>query len=119
MNVLLFFYRPSPRFSNSPRTEKLAHLSPAAQRLAGKKLGIRTHTDKSLKASYTPSPRTTPGRNKTPLVKTPTGKTPTTRTPNVTTKNNTPKQETPKRDISSLTDNLLQLPKRQKAQDFF
>ena len=37
-------------------TERVAGMSPAAQRLASTKLGIRLGTDKALRASYTPSP---------------------------------------------------------------
>merc|ERR1719282_2314780 len=45
----------------------LANMSPAAQRLASGKLGIRVGTDSMLKASYTPSPaRKTPGSTPTP-----------------------------------------------------
>ena len=79
--------------------ERLTQLSPAAQRLASSKLGIRTGTDKALRASYTPSParlgESTP--NHTPC----TGLTP--RTPDI-------KGDTPTR-ITSLSDNLLNLPK--------
>ena len=93
-------------------TERVATMSPAAQRLATTKLGIRLGTDKALRASYTPSPRRTPSRTpmssrdkKTPsssrtaiagAVKTKTPSTP--RTPQVS-------------DMMSLTDNLLNLPK--------
>lgn len=95
-------------------------MSPAAQRLASAKLGIRANTDKALKASYTPSPRrATPGR-KTPSSVTPGSK----RKDLVTTPKSglsTPKG-TPSRDAAdgvSLTDNLLNLPKRHRAQDYF
>ena len=90
-------------------------MSPAAQRLATSKLGIRTNTDKALKASYTPSPSHRQSLS-TPL----SGRTPSVVTPKSGSK--TPQQiVTPKRDseITSLTDNLLHLPKRPKAQDFF
>lgn len=36
--------------------ERLTNMSPAAQRLATAKLGIRIGTDKALKAAYSPSP---------------------------------------------------------------
>ncbi len=42
-------------------TERVSTMSPAAQRLATNKLGIRLGTDKALRASYTPSPARTPG----------------------------------------------------------
>ena len=73
-------------------------MSPAAQRLASERLGIRLGTDKALRSTYSPSPQRiaqgTPDRSRTP-----------SRTPNSTPgKNRTPR--TP-----SLTDNLLNLPK--------
>jgi len=43
-------------------TDRVATMSPAAQRLATTKLGIRLGTDKALRASYTPSPARTPSR---------------------------------------------------------
>lgn len=98
--------------------ERLQSLSPAAQRLVNKSVS-RTSTDKSLQASYTPSPRSLPG-DKTPILRTTPGRTPG-KTP-TKTPTRTPKT-TPKRTESvSLTDNLLDLPKRNarsKAADFF
>jgi len=44
----------------------LSGMSPAAQRLASGKLGIRLGTDSMLKASYTPSPSRGPGSTPTP-----------------------------------------------------
>ena len=79
--------------------ERLTQLSPAAQRLASNKLGIRTGTDKALSASYTPSPSRLGGS--TPSYTPRTGLTP--RTPNV--KGSTPSRTT------LLSDNLLNLPK--------
>ncbi len=128
---MLLVCRPSPKFGAS-RTERINSMSPAAQRLASMKLGIRTHTDKALKASYTPSPSR--------LDKTPTLLTPSSKTPNRTPKSarvhhkwgttpkggsskwgktptrgaETPGASTPKQDspeVYSLTDNLLNLPK--------
>ncbi|KAK7895250.1 hypothetical protein WMY93_020575 [Mugilogobius chulae] len=82
-------------------------LSPALQRLVNRTSS--KYTDKALRASYTPSPSR---RNalKSPFngPATPSG----TPTP---TKAKTPSSQ----DITSLTDNLLQLPKRRKASDFF
>ncbi|EDO41932.1 predicted protein [Nematostella vectensis] len=80
--------------------KRLNSMSPAAQLLASKRLGIRMGTDKALQASYTPSPshrgeatpKSTPGHS-------------TPRTPK------TPGMSTPTR-TSSLTDNLLMLPKQ-------
>jgi len=99
--------------------ERISSLSPAAQKLLGNRIAVRTGTDKALRASYSPSPtHRTPG-TKTPKL-----------TPKLTPKNKTPSLEaspalTPgsKRDASevpSLTDDLLKLPKkRSKATDFF
>ncbi|XP_055333233.1 splicing factor ESS-2 homolog [Paramacrobiotus metropolitanus] len=47
----------SPSFGSALSSERLANMSPAAQRLATKRLGIRLGTDKALAASYSPSPR--------------------------------------------------------------
>ncbi|PIK40969.1 hypothetical protein BSL78_22182 [Apostichopus japonicus] len=110
---------PSPkRFGSARSMERLHSLSPAAQRLVNKSVS-RTSTDKSLQASYTPSPRSLPG-DKTPILRTTPGRTPG-KTP-TKTPTRTPKT-TPKRTESvSLTDNLLDLPKRNarsKAADFF
>lgn len=83
-------------------------LSPALQRLVNRTSS--KYTDKALRASYTPSPVHRVGSSKSPFVglSTPTG----TPTP---TKAKTPSSQ----DLTSLTDNLLQLPKRRKASDFF
>ena len=130
-NIAVFVCSPSPRVGSS-KADRLAFLSPAAQRLASKKLGIRTHTDKALQASYTPSPsHRTPG-DRTPLSLTPSpagsGKTPRSggastpksgaSTLKLGAKTATPKRSAP-REPPSLTDNLLNLPKRLKAQEFF
>lgn len=75
--------------------ERLNTMSAAAQRLASQRLGIRTGSDKALLASYTP--RSDRLASPSPY---------SSRTPS------TPKQTTtPSRDVS-LTDNLLNLPKR-------
>uniref|UniRef100_A0A8C7X3R7 Ess-2 splicing factor homolog n=1 Tax=Oryzias sinensis TaxID=183150 RepID=A0A8C7X3R7_9TELE len=82
-------------------------LSPALQRLVNRTSS--KYTDKALRASYTPSPSHRGAGCKTPFgADTPSG----TPTPN--------KVKTPgSQDLTSLTDNLLQLPKRRKASDFF
>ena len=129
-----FFSSPSPKFGIST-AERVNSMSPAAQRLVSKKLGIRTHTDKALRASYSPSPTHRPPGDNTPVLLTPSStsgsrsNTPRSRsnTPRSSSRSSTPgsQRSTPKRDgtdISSLTDNLLQLPhlpKRSKALDFF
>lgn len=97
---------PSPVFGSS-RSERLNSMSPAAQRLVSSKLGVRIHSDKALRASYTPSPKTPVQLCKTP-------------SPKIGHK--TPmKNKTPKSEIETLTDNLLQIPRRSRVQasDFF
>eukprot|EP00096_Caligus_rogercresseyi_P012967 TRINITY_DN5636_c0_g1_i1.p1 TRINITY_DN5636_c0_g1~~TRINITY_DN5636_c0_g1_i1.p1 ORF type:complete len:433 (+),score=114.36 TRINITY_DN5636_c0_g1_i1:37-1335(+) len=100
--------------SPSGASMRIASMSPAAQRLATSKLGIRLGTDKS---SRTPTPRSdrNPG---TPLkniisnsirTKTPGPKDLTDGLLNI---GSTPSSE-------SLTDNLLNINKRSKASDFF
>ncbi|KAM4809462.1 splicing factor ESS-2 homolog [Rhinophrynus dorsalis] len=100
-------------------TENLANLtpkglspsmSPALQRLVNRTSS--KYTDKALRASYTPSPAQTG----TPAYKTPGGliNTPTV-TPPPRTSSRTPAAPDP----TSITDNLLHLPKRRKASDFF
>ncbi|XP_035248165.1 splicing factor ESS-2 homolog [Anguilla anguilla] len=81
-------------------------LTPALQKMVNR--SSSKYTDKALRASYTPSPAH--GGSKTPLggVSTPTG-TPTPRSAG------TPVSQDP----ASITDDLLQLPKRRKAADFF
>ncbi|MED6259917.1 Splicing factor ESS-2 [Ataeniobius toweri] len=83
-------------------------LTPALQRLVNRTSS--KYTDKALRASYTPSPshRVTPCKSPFAGPATPSG----TPTP---TKAKTPGSQ----DLTSLTDNLLQLPKRRKASDFF
>ncbi|XP_069136281.1 splicing factor ESS-2 homolog [Argopecten irradians] len=106
---------PSPKFGRST-TERLQSMSPAAQRLATARLGVRTQSDKALRASYTPSPSHRLTGGKSPSL-----------TPKLTPKHSsdtpsggtTPGSKRDGPDISSLTDNLLQLPKRKKASDFF
>ncbi|XP_038619031.1 splicing factor ESS-2 homolog [Tachyglossus aculeatus] len=82
-------------------------VSPALQRLVSRTTS--KFTDKALRASYTPSPAH-PGF-KTPVAgpQTPTG------TPAPGAASRTPVTQDP----ASITDNLLQLPKRRKASDFF
>uniref|UniRef100_A0A1A7WP07 DiGeorge syndrome critical region gene 14 n=1 Tax=Iconisemion striatum TaxID=60296 RepID=A0A1A7WP07_9TELE len=83
-------------------------LTPALQRLVNRTSS--KYTDKALRASYTPSPSHSANPCKTPFngPATPSG----TPTP---IKAKTPGSQ----DLTSLTDNLLQLPKRRKASDFF
>ncbi|XP_058472627.1 splicing factor ESS-2 homolog [Solea solea] len=83
-------------------------LSPALQRLVNRTSS--KYTDKALRASYTPSPSHRVLGSKSPFgdLSTPSG----TPTP---TKAKTPSSQ----DVTSLTDDLLQLPKRRKASDFF
>ncbi|XP_067106585.1 splicing factor ESS-2 homolog [Osmerus mordax] len=83
-------------------------LTPALQRLVNRTSS--KYTDKALRASYTPSPSHSSTGCKTPLgdPSTPSG----TPTPG---KARTPASQDP----ASITDDLLQLPKRRKASDFF
>lgn len=88
--------------------DRLASMSPAAQKLASAKLGIRT-------SLLTPSPRTP----KTPMV---TKTTPLIqkRTPQANLTNLTPVASMGSGEKTSITDNLLQIPsKRKRAADFF
>ncbi|KAK7499042.1 hypothetical protein BaRGS_00009589, partial [Batillaria attramentaria] len=109
----------SPSPSMSP-LERLHSMSPAAQRLASKRLGVRTHTDTALSASYSPLHSRTPG-DKTPVhLATPSPSSARPSSSRSARAGNTP-------DLShrspatkpSLTDNLLKLPKRKNAADFF
>jgi len=101
-------------------TMRVSSMSPAAQRLATSKLGIRIGTDNALKAAYTPSPihrkssRSTPTPTRTKdLISSSVRSTP--KTPSV--ENNSVLE-------TSLTDNLLNLPSsssaksRPRASDF-
>ncbi len=105
---------------------RVATMSPAAQRLATSKLGIRLGTDKALRASYTPSPSMRRG-TPTPSKATPSKATPSTSKAKFLSGVTTPKRggSTPAKiqeDPTSLTDDLLDLPspgtKRPKASDF-
>ncbi|XP_063923443.1 splicing factor ESS-2 homolog [Zophobas morio] len=90
------FATPSPRALNS--AERLATMSPAARRLATSKLGLGT----DLGLSYSPSPRA--------------------KTPSTPKRVVTPKLNLGIRKVDdNLTDDLLKInvPKRQKAADFF
>ncbi|XP_077099628.1 splicing factor ESS-2 homolog [Siphateles boraxobius] len=94
--------------SLTPKGLSPAALSPALQRLVNK--SSSKYTDKALRASYTPSPAHRGAGSKTPLG-------------GLTTSSITPtpgKAITPAaQDPASITDNLLQLPKRRKASDYF
>jgi len=84
-------------------SQRIATMSPAARNLATSRLGIRLSTDRALQASYTPrrcssDDTPTPRRNSA---------TPSPRTPHSISRS------------ANLTDNLLQLPKRSSAKDFF
>ncbi|KAM8816977.1 splicing factor ESS-2 homolog isoform 2-T2 [Rhynchonycteris naso] len=83
-------------------------MSPALQRLVSRTAS--KYTDRALRASYTPSPA------RSTHLKTPAGgpQTPTS-TPAPGSAMRTPLSQDP----ASITDNLLQLPARRKASDFF
>uniref|UniRef100_A0A3B1JDA1 Ess-2 splicing factor homolog n=1 Tax=Astyanax mexicanus TaxID=7994 RepID=A0A3B1JDA1_ASTMX len=94
--------------SLTPKGLSPAALSPALQRLVNR--SSSKYTDKALRASYTPSPSHRGLGAKTPHggPATPSG----TPTPS--------KTKTPiTHDPASITDDLLQLPKRRKASDYF
>uniref|UniRef100_A0A0B7AHB3 Uncharacterized protein n=1 Tax=Arion vulgaris TaxID=1028688 RepID=A0A0B7AHB3_9EUPU len=110
-------------------SERLNSMSPAAQRLASKRLGIQTSSDKALQASYTPSPSPShrlPG-TATPIRLTPGSRrsqgslpgSPAVNTPSSARGSRTPTSDTNQE--TSLTDHLLNLPKRKRklASDFF
>ncbi|XP_071485470.1 splicing factor ESS-2 homolog [Diadema antillarum] len=121
---------PSPkRFGSVNSMERIRTLSSAAQKLVQRSVG---HADKALRASYTPSPSRSMG-SRTPSV----GGTPN-RTPGLTpgkspaTKRGqqlvgaSPASTRSQSEPASLTDNLLDLPKRtssgpsrKKATDYF
>ncbi|XP_070206069.1 splicing factor ESS-2 homolog isoform X2 [Littorina saxatilis] len=109
----------SPSPSMSP-LERLNSMSPAAQRLVSKRLGIRTSTDSALRASYTPSPSRVPG-DKTPVHLSSASPGSSRSGSNKSTSRPSPLRQSPRRSTpkSSLTDNLLKLPKRRNASDFF
>lgn len=95
----------------------LAGMSPAAQRLASGKLGIRVGTDQMLRASYTPSPArkmtgTPTPRHGSKSTSTPT-RTPSSKpgkvTPNIGVRTKTPGGH-------DITDNLLDIMKRKTHQ---
>ncbi len=94
--------------SLTPKGLSPAALSPALQRLVNR--SSSKYTDKALRASYTPSPAHGGMGSKTPLG-------------GSATSSNTPtpgKTRTPAtQDPASITDDLLQLPKRRKAVDYF
>ncbi|XP_016097206.1 protein DGCR14-like [Sinocyclocheilus grahami] len=94
--------------SLTPQGLSPAVLSPALQRLVNR--SSSKYTDKALRASYTPSPAHRIMGSKTPLGG--------PATPSITP---TPgKARTPAtQDPASITENLLQLPKRRKASDYF
>lgn len=99
----LFFFSLTPK-GLSPA------MSPALQRLVNRTAS--KYTDKALRASYTPSPAHTG----TPGYKTPASG---PQTPQSTPQSRTVSQTPVSQDTTSITDNLLQLPKRRKASDFF
>lgn len=97
--------------------ERISSLSPAAQRLLGTRIGVRTGTDKALRESYSPSPSHRSSGYKTPVLTpklTPKSKTPSSSTPSG---NSTPGSEHSGNDTPFLTDNLLQLPKKRTVNE--
>lgn len=108
----------SPSPSMSP-LERLHSMSPAAQRLASKRLGVRTHTDAALSASYSPVTSRTPG-DKTPVhLATPSPSSGSSSRRSAHTGNTSERTIRTPTTKPLLTDNLLKLPKRKSAADFF
>eukprot|EP00057_Strongylocentrotus_purpuratus_P019761 XP_011674235.1 PREDICTED: protein DGCR14 isoform X1 [Strongylocentrotus purpuratus] len=118
---------PSPsRFGSASPMERIRSLSSAAQKLVQKSVGP---ADKALRASYTPSPQRSVGSRTPSLGGTPNrtpgstpGKSPASRRGQSV--NASPASSRSHSEPPSLTDNLLNLPKRtapdrQKATDFF
>ena len=98
-DFLFTFHSNSPK--NSPRqglltSERLEKLSPAAQKLL--KAGVRVGTDKTLQASYSPSPLSCNIYGMSPKNRTPGSQRSLIKTPGSA------------RDDSSITDDLLKLP---------
>ncbi|KAM4050142.1 splicing factor ESS-2 homolog [Anomaloglossus baeobatrachus] len=85
-------------------------MSPALQRLVNRTSS--KYTDKALRASYTPSP----AHSGSHVYKTPGG---SRLTPTITPTPGAALQTPTAPDPTSITDNLLHLPKRRKASDFF
>ena len=101
--------------------ERLNVMSPAAQRLATKRFGVRRLTSSALQATYnTPSPRSLCGRTP-PLPSSPSPRSPKKRL--IGHKGMCPMTQRSSCESSpgaSLTDNLLKLPRQRKtAADFF
>lgn len=110
---------PMVRFGSQSSQERVMSMSPAAQKLLKAKVKMHHGTDKSLQASYTPSPsiRRTPA--------TPGAITPSLEALSSSIRSTTPKVSTRMKRApsvgpeeaefsSGLTDNLLDLPKRQR-----
>lgn len=108
----------TPKSATGNLTTRVATMSPAAQRLATAKLGIRIGTDKALKAAYTPTPKRSSGRPSsvsTSGISTPLASSALSKF------NASPAPSSSSSTSLSLTDNLLNLPsssKRSKASDF-
>nr|CAG4646333.1 EOG090X07SU [Macrothrix elegans] len=100
----------TPSRSAGTLSQKIALMSPAARQLATSKLGIRLSTDSALQASYTPRHHSRAGTSTPTPSRTPS--TPSGRTPRASPAVHSSRG-------ANLTDNLLQLPKRTKAADFF
>ena len=115
-NILLYF-SPLPGANRKGSLERISSLSPAAQRLLGNRIGVRTGTDKALRESYSPSPAHRHSGYKTPKLTpklTPKSKTPLVSTPSGSA---TPGSEHGDKMTPFLTDNLLQLPKKRTSNE--
>nr|CAG4638517.1 EOG090X07SU [Cyclestheria hislopi] len=94
----------TPGSASGSISQRLASMSPAARRLASSRLGVRLSSTHALENAFTPTPQRPSG----------------TPTPVKRSAPSTPQLVTRGRNIdANLTDNLLQLPKRTTAKDFF
>lgn len=104
---------PSPHPGSGTSLDRLNSMSPAARRLASTQLRRRLGSDLALQASYSPSPHSIRSGQASPHLTPSLAKTPTPGKNGSMRRN---QQGTPNLNI---TDNLLNLPKRPRASDFF
>jgi len=112
-NVMFCFVRPSPHPGSGTSLHRLNSMSPAARRLASTQLR-RIGSDLALLASYSPSPQHSirSGQHTPHLTPSPANMP----TPG---QNNSVKRKETATPSLNITDNLLNLPKRPRAADFF
>jgi protein DGCR14 len=112
-NINFCFARPSPHPGSGTSLDRLNSMSPAARRLASSQLRRRIGSDLALQASYSPSPHSVRSGQASPSLTPSLAKTPTPGKIGRMKKN---RLSTPNLNI---TDNLLNLPTRPRASDFF